>query len=167
MRHIKIALCVILFTVLESSVFAQFTIIGVRPDLVLLLIVAFGLLGGWRMGMVTAIIGGTLEGLMLGQAIGLRVCSFIVVGLLAGVITTKVDKDSFLTMIVAASLATAVNTATMFLSLMMAGVKISSRYVCMEMIFPKVLYNTLIITLFRGAFYHLYSWIVAGERDIL
>lgn len=167
MRYVKLALYAVFATVLQSTVFSHLAVKGVRPDLVLVMTVVFGLLGGWKMGATTAIIGGTIEGLMVGQAIGLRVFSLLIAGLSAGVISAKVDKDSLLTLMAAVLLATTINGITGFTSVLAVGVKISATYVCVEMILRKILCNIVIAVVFRRMLYQLYVAIVSEESDIL
>lgn len=167
MRYIKLALCAIIATVLQSTVFSHLAVKGIGPDLVLLMAVVFGLLGGWKIGATHAIIGGTIEGLMLGQAVGIRVFSLLIAGISAGVISTKVDKDSLLTLMTAVLLATTINSVIGFASMLAIGVEISARYVCMEMVLPKVVYNISIAVVFRCMLYRLYFSITSEESDIL
>lgn len=167
MRYVKIALCAILATVLQSTVFSHLAVKGTRPDLVLIITVIFGLLGGWKMGATNAIIGGAIEGFMMGQEIGIRVFSLLITGLSAGVISTRVDKDNLLTLMTAVLLATTINTVTGASVILAAGAEISAKYVCMEMALPKVLYNIFVAVAFRRVLYHLYFSMISEESDIL
>lgn len=166
LRYVKIALYAMVATALQSTVFSHLAVKGIRPELVLIMAVVFGLLGGWKMGITIALIGGAIEGAMLGQVIGVRVLLLLIAGISAGLIASKVDRDSLLTLVVAVLLATIVDIFTGFVWMFVTGVEVSVEYAFMEVALPKLVYNIVVAVVCRRIFYHLFFCIEGEEFDI-
>jgi rod shape-determining protein MreD len=168
-RYVRIALYAILATVLQSTVFSHLSVQGVRPDLVLIMVVVFGLLGGWKLGVIVAVIGGIIEGLLAEQFLGIRVVSFLISGLLAGAISSKVNTDSILTLVMTVLFATVIHSMTGIFFVLAEGVRISARYICLNMVLPKVVYNIVVSVVLKWWLRWLFGTLVPldiGELQI-
>lgn len=86
-----------LMLVLETSVLPFLTVRGVRPDLILILVISLGLLNGPREGALAGFAGGLLEDLLLGRYVGVRAISKMIAGYLAGLAGKRVYRDSLVT----------------------------------------------------------------------
>jgi len=86
-----------LMLVLETSVLPYLAVKGVKPDLILILVISLGLVNGSREGAAAGFAGGLLEDLLLGRYVGVRVVSKMAAGYLAGLAGKRVYRDSLLT----------------------------------------------------------------------
>jgi rod shape-determining protein MreD len=73
-----------LLALLQSTVLSRVTVLGVHPDLLLLVVTSWSLLRGAEEGMVWALIGGSALDLFSGARFGVHTLSLLVVGFLAG-----------------------------------------------------------------------------------
>ena len=86
LRSLGLAVMVLLAVVLQSAVLAPFSVYGVVPDLVLIIVVAAALVRGPEFGATTGFLAGLLTDLAppADHALGRWALAFVVVGFLAG-----------------------------------------------------------------------------------
>lgn len=88
---------VLLVSFLVQSVLAHFLAInGIVPNVVLVVVVAYGLLFGPEVGLGAGLIGGLLLDLVFSQYVGLRLLALGTVGLGMGLVEERVFKDNLL-----------------------------------------------------------------------
>lgn len=88
---------ILLLAFLMQSVLGPFLAVrGVVPNVVLVVVVAYGLLFGWQVGLGAGVMGGLLLDLTAGQLIGSHLLSLAVTGLLVGLVEEHVFKDNIL-----------------------------------------------------------------------
>lgn len=96
MRHWVLA-GILLLAFLVQSVFGGYlTIRGIAPNVVLVVVVVYGLLFGWQMGLAAGVLGGLLLDLNTSQLIGSHVLALAAVGLLVGLVEEGVFKDNLI-----------------------------------------------------------------------
>lgn len=91
-----IILLLLIAWLLQSSFLEIIAVAGVKPDLVMLIIVLYGFLLGPREGAFLGYIGGLVEDLIFGQYIGLSALSSMVAGYLAGVAGERLYRENIL-----------------------------------------------------------------------
>jgi rod shape-determining protein MreD len=74
----------VIIAVLQSSVVSHLTVLGVFPDLPLLLVTSWGLLQGVREGVLWGFVAGVVMDLLSGAPFGAATLSLMAAGLLAG-----------------------------------------------------------------------------------
>lgn len=88
---------ILLFAFLVQSVLGHFLAINqIAPNVVLVVIVAYGLLFGPEVGLVAGLIGGLLLDLTFSQYVGLRLLTLGSVGMAVGMVEERVFKDNLL-----------------------------------------------------------------------
>lgn len=88
---------ILLLAFLVQSVLGHFLAISdIAPNVVLVVVVAFGLLFGSEIGLGAGLIGGLLLDLVASQYIGLRLLALGVVGLTVGLVEERIFKDNLL-----------------------------------------------------------------------
>lgn len=89
-----LGLLVLTGLLLESAVFPHLTLFGAKPDLVMAVVACWGLLYGPQAGFVAGVGAGLLQDLLFMQYIGLFALAKGLVGLLIGVVESKIFKES-------------------------------------------------------------------------
>ena len=102
----------ILFVVMAVSVSLQSTVIpvlsigGVRPDLVLVVVVSAALAAGKEVGVLCGVFGGVLQDLLSVGPFGYNTLTKMLLGLLVGLYERKVNKGSLLLPLLAVAVST-------------------------------------------------------------
>ena len=99
-RYLILALWGIIALVLETTVFESWSFLGIKPDIILILIILFALINGPREGMLAAFFLGGLEALILARFVGAAWLAKVLCGLLVGYGGTKLYRDNFLVAII-------------------------------------------------------------------
>jgi rod shape-determining protein MreD len=144
-RIAAIAAVMVAAVALQSTVLARVTLLGVRPQLVLVVVVCFAFLDGERVGLVTGFFGGLLIDLLLPQSIvGLTALVFTCIGYAVGIFREFAPAESVWTPVFGVALATAVAefgyaTMAILLGQPWVGVDFTAKVAGLV-----VLYNTLL-----------------------
>lgn len=96
MRYWVLTGIVVLGYLLQSVVSTYLAVGQVMPDFLLAVVVPYGLLFGWPLGLGAGVVGGLLIDLTTGRFIGIHVLSLGLAGLVAGLVEDKVFKDNLL-----------------------------------------------------------------------
>jgi len=117
---------------------------GVQPDLILILTIAYAFVDGQAFGSAIGFFGGLLQDLTLSRNIGLNALSKTIVGYLAGSMERLIFIESIFLPLVAIFLATLVSQ-TLYAGLaFLLGFEVSFKAVFRNLIFPSAMYNSLI-----------------------
>ncbi len=93
MRWVALALLLVVCLVLETTLFHWLSILGVQPDLVLILVVFFALFSGSSGGAFFGFLGGLAQDALTGQYLGLNALTKLVIGYSVAQVERKVYKD--------------------------------------------------------------------------
>lgn len=86
-------LLVFLFSILEKSFFNSFLIFGVKPDLVLLLIICYGLNSDSMKSALVGFLSGIIKALVDPQLFGMYLLCYTLAGFFAGFLSEKIYPD--------------------------------------------------------------------------
>lgn len=92
--HISLIVAFIFIYLLQSIIFTNFTIAGVMPNLIVILVLFIGLYMGRCMGTIYGIIFGILIDLWIGHEIGRTSIILALVGIIGGAFDKNFSKDS-------------------------------------------------------------------------
>lgn len=81
---------------LQSTVIPALALDGLRPDLILVTVVAAALTEGREAGVLCGIIGGLLQDLLSAGTFGVNILTKMLVGLLVGIFERKINKKNLL-----------------------------------------------------------------------
>jgi rod shape-determining protein MreD len=95
--RLQIYSALLLALVVHMTVLHYFRIFGAKPDLLLLLVIFFGLFLGARMGLEVGIIAGLLKDIFAFDIFGVNMFVLGITGLLAGILNTKFYRESMAT----------------------------------------------------------------------
>lgn len=108
-RVLALSALVLLAVALQSTLLARLTLLGVIPQLVLVVVVSLAFLDGPRVGLIVGFAGGLLQDLLLPQSIiGLTALVYTLVGFGVGSLRQFAPGDSVWTPVLAVALASAV-----------------------------------------------------------
>ena len=124
MRPLFFAFFLLLTLILQSTLVPLVAINGIRPDLLLIIVVLSALLLGKETGACLGFFTGLLQDLVSGNIFGLNILSKLATGFLAGVMERKVFKENFFLPVLAVAVATAFNSLVMLLILYIFGFNI-------------------------------------------
>lgn len=126
---------------------------GVKPDLLLILVIFYGLIKGKNQGAIMGFVFGLVEDLLLGLFIGSNALSKSIIGFVIGSLEGKIYKDNLFTSAFAIISGTLLNGLFLLLifNLTGAGMQIGSYMV--STVLPMMLYNLIIGIIVYFRFY--------------
>jgi len=153
MRFVLMAFLFIISLVLESTLFSYLTVAGIKPDLVLIMIILYALFHGSREGAIIGLMGGLLQDMLLGQFIGLNALAKLLTGLIFGVLEYKIYKESILIAAMALIFGTWWHETVIWLLGLFAGFSGNYFTAIINVIFPAIVYNSCLVPFIYGRFY--------------
>lgn len=116
---------------------------GSKPDLILIMVVASGLLAGREQAVGVGFFAGLLQDFASGNVFGLNILSKMIIGYVAGLAERKVFKESVLLPVMAIVIATFFNSALMQALLFLLGYKVEFIAMLKNQVLPSLGYNVL------------------------
>ena len=116
---------------------------GTKPDIILIIVVATGLLTGRERATGIGFFAGLLQDFASGNIFGLNTLSKMAVGYTAGMAERKVFKESILLPVLAIIIATFFNSAVIQALLFLLGYKIDFSGLLINQVLPSLGYNIL------------------------
>lgn len=141
---------------LESTVLEFVRVAGVKPDLVLVLVVFYAIVNGPREGAFLGFLGGLAHDFLSGYYLGLNALAITAVGYVTGLGHTRLFKESLSVVAGVAFLATILAEGIRYLLLLLLGVTILPGEAWWGLIVPVGVYNAAVALLFYRRF-HLSS----------
>lgn len=156
--YLIIIFLAVILLVLEGSFFALVFLRGIKPDLLLIVIVCLSFLWGEKKGMILGIITGLLQDIFFGPAIGFFALAKMLSAYFSGLISREIYKDQIIGPMLAVFFATIMHESILYMLVSLYWGAEMGFFVAVESIF-----------LFR-AFYHfaltlfLYPIIYKADR---
>jgi rod shape-determining protein MreD len=154
MRYIVLAVGVIVALALESTIFPFLSVAGVKPDLVLIIVIFFALLNGGRSGAALGFFAGLLEDLLIGRFIGINALSKMLTGLVVGQMEGKVYRENVLVPLIFTYAGTVFCEIVFLLLGLLVQMNIPFWGGLARVGIPVALYNACLVPLSYGKFYH-------------
>ncbi|MCA1571615.1 MAG: rod shape-determining protein MreD [Chloroflexi bacterium] len=140
-----IAALVLTALTVQSTLLAQATLLGVIPQLVLVVVVALAYLDGERVGVVSGFAGGLLQDLLLPQSvIGLTALVYVMVAYAVGVLRQYSTSQAVWAPVIAVALATAAAEAGYAVLAIVLGQRWVGLAFTAKVVALVILYNTLL-----------------------
>lgn len=143
----------VLGLILESTLFSEFTIAGVKPDLLLLLVIFNCLFHGPFKGGIFGFLIGLLEDLYLGSFIGLNALTKGLTAFLGGWFLKGAFRENHLVPVLAIFLGTVFNGTMLFILGKLLGLNWTFDFFYWKVL-PVVIYNTCLVPFVYSAYYH-------------
>ena len=142
---------------LQTTVFDFFQVAGVKPDIVLIIVIVYGLIKGPKAGAILGFFAGLLLDLTLGSFIGLNALVKMVTGYLVGFGETNVFKENLIIPILAVFTASLFNEFLLYLLHTAFGYQGDFFSVISRNIFPVAIYNSVLVPIVYAPFYRYIS----------
>lgn len=153
----RIFLYTILFftsVILQSTLFHFLKIGGVKPDLILVIVILSAVMNGKRTGAGLGFAYGLMEDLIVGRYIGLQALTKMLTGYFIGMLERKIFSDNVLVPVVVGALGTVIHSSFVFISLLLVGnFDIFTPESFLNYTMASCLYNLCVSVLVYGPFY--------------
>jgi len=153
MRYIVLAVAVVVALALESTIFPVLSVAGIKPDLVLIIVIFFALLNGSRPGAVLGFFGGLLEDLLIGKFIGINALTMMITGLVVGQIENKVYRENIVVPVILTYAGSVFCEILFLLFARLVGMNIPFWGGLARVGIPVAIYNSCLVPLVYGKFY--------------
>lgn len=167
MRYWVLTGILLLAFLLQSVVSHYMALWQVSPDFLLAVVVTYGLLFGWEVGLAAGVIGGLLVDSIGGLFIGRHILAYGLVGLGAGAVEGRVFKDNFLLSPIGGLLGSIAGQTILVLCLWLFGQEVASLAVLRTRILPAALYDMVITILVYGRIYRYYLYLRPDPRGTI
>ncbi|NWG15541.1 MAG: rod shape-determining protein MreD [Chloroflexi bacterium] len=131
--------------ILQASLTPRFSILGGRPDLVFLLVLAWALNAPLEQGVVWAFVGGILLDLMSAAPLGTSVIGMVIIVFALDVFRQQVYRVGLLTIMWTVLAGTLFQQTTVMVLLLLAGFKVPILDNVGYVVLPSVFYNFVLI----------------------
>lgn len=146
MRRLAVFVLVMLTAViLQTSVFARATLLGVTPDLILVVVISLALLQGPTVGATSGFAGGLLRDLLLEAPKGVTGLAFLVVGYLVGSTRPYVQSTSVLLPVAGVFLGSFAGSVLYIVISILLGVTPDPAGRILRVVLLTSIYNTLLV----------------------
>lgn len=132
-----------LLYVIQCSLIPLATINGIKPDLLLIVVLSTGLLTGKEKGVAVGFFAGMLADLASGGVFGCHTLAKMAIGYGAGLLERKVFKENILLPLLAAMVATVIHSALITIILAAMGYKIEVVSLITDNLLPLMAYNII------------------------
>ncbi|SHK60975.1 rod shape-determining protein MreD [Desulforamulus aeronauticus] len=153
MRTIIFLLLIILAMLLQSTFFSFLQVAGVKPDLILMLVVFNGFLRGSREGAFLGFLAGLLQDVFTGNYIGINAITKMLAGYLVGLAEARFYKESVVIVSLVTFFAAILNQLAYYILLFYLDILVSPSSAIVGVVLPSAIYTTLLVPLTYWKFY--------------
>lgn len=145
MRFVILTISVILLTAVQSTWLAGMNLPGlVKPDMILVLVIGYGLYHGYYKGAFFGLIAGFFMDILSGGIIGIGALVKMAAGFTAGLLEKTIFKDNLLVPALAVFLGTIIFETFNLLMLISFHANYRFSMLLVSAIFPMAIYNSLL-----------------------
>lgn len=141
MRMVNWALLLLSTLVIQATIVPLVSVNGLRPDLLLIVVVSTGMLYGKEQGIGIGFFAGLLQDLASGNVFGLNVLAKMAIGYSAGLVERKVFKENLILPLFAVLIATVCQRLLNLAFLWLFGYKANAGLPFIYNILPIIGYN--------------------------
>ncbi|MFZ7102315.1 MAG: rod shape-determining protein MreD [Peptococcaceae bacterium] len=152
MRYMVLALLGFISLILESTIFNELIIAGVKPDIILVIVILFSLFNGPKEGALLGLGLGLLEDLYLAKYLGLNAVSKFCIGLIIGFMEKRTYKDNFFVPVLSLFVGSLVYSVIYLIFTNIAGYYLNPAQM-LRVALPVAIYNACFAPFIYGKFY--------------
>jgi len=145
----------LLLALVQATVLPELTLLGVKPELMLLTVLAWSLLRGPEEGLVWALLGGLVLDLFSGGPFGASALGLLAVSFISGRFTVLVGQGSFLLPMAAAAAGTLLYQALFLLAVQLTRGAVPWTASLLRITLPSMAVNALLMPLV----FQLLAWL--------
>ena len=144
--YISLILVFIFIYLLQSLFFVNFTIAGVQPNIIVILVLFIGLFMGRSRGIIYGVIYGILMDLWIGKNIGITSICLAIVGVIGGAFDKNFSKDSRIVILLIGAFCTLIYEVLLYIfQIIFFNVSVEI-FPFLKILVIEIIYNILIIT---------------------
>jgi rod shape-determining protein MreD len=128
----------------QSAIVPHISVMGAKPDIILIVASLYGFTYGPASGSLTGFIGGLLGDLLAGPHVGIGLLSKTIVGFFAGLVRRAVFLENMMLPMLAIFVATWLNEFIYVGFLFLLGETVPIKIVSLQVILPSAIYNALL-----------------------
>ena len=145
--YISLILVFILMYLVQSLFFVNFTIAGVQPNIIVILVLFIGLFMGRSRGIIYGVIYGILMDLWIGKNIGITSICLAIVGVIGGAFDKNFSKDSRIVILLIGAFCTLIYEVLLYIfQIIFFNVSVEI-FPFLKILVIEIIYNILIITI--------------------
>lgn len=153
MRSFVLIGLIILAMLLQATVFSFLQVAGVKPDLILMLVIFNGFLRGSREGAFLGFLGGLAQDIFTGSYIGLNALTKMAAGYLAGLAEARFYNESVIIVTLTTFFTSMVSHGTNYILLYYLDIQVPAFFAIIQVIMPTSLYTALLVPLTYWKFF--------------
>lgn len=143
MRFVTIPILLLITAIIQTNIIGNIKMFGVTPNLFIIIITGFALIGGAVEGAAVGFTAGLIQDIIIGNAIGGYSLIGMYTGLLVGIFNKRFVKDSLFVAIPFVFLATVVYEMTFYVATFCWKGEQDIFFIIKNIILPETIYNSL------------------------
>lgn len=145
MRILLKGAIIVVALLIQLTLINSITILGLKPDLIMVVVVVFSLLRGAKEGTVSGFASGLLQDIFSTGLLGMNALAKTVIGFFCGIIKEKIFREHILFIIpVITFIASFIQSILMFLLLRAFGIEYGLAWSLKQVALPEALYSSLL-----------------------
>lgn len=145
MRILLKGAIIVVALLIQLTLINSITILGLKPDLIMVVVVVFSLLRGAKEGTVSGFASGLLQDIFSTGLLGMNALAKTVIGFFCGIIKEKIFREHILFIIpVITFIASFMQSILMFLLLRAFGIEYGLAWSLKQVALPEALYSSLL-----------------------
>lgn len=153
MRSFVFLLLITIALLLQSTLFTFLQVAGVKPDLVLMLVVFNGFLHGSREGAFLGFLAGLAQDIFTGNYIGLNALTKMMAGYLVGLAEARFYKESVIIVTLVTFMVGIANQLAYYMLLFYLDIEVAPSFALAQVVLPSAIYTALLVPLTYWKFY--------------
>lgn len=136
---------IVVTLVIQLTLINSVTILGIKPDLILIVVVVFSLLKGAKEGTISGFTSGLLQDIFSVGILGINALAKTVIGFICGIIKEKIFHEHILFIIpVITFISSFIQSILIFLLLRAFGTEYNLAWSLKQVALPEALYSSLL-----------------------
>ena len=136
---------IVVALLIQLTLINSITILGVKPDLIMVVVVVFSLLKGEKEGTISGFASGLLQDIFSTGLLGINALAKTVIGFICGILKEKIFHEHILFLIpVITFIASIMQSILIFLLLRAFGIEYNLAWSLKQLALPEALYSSLL-----------------------
>jgi len=136
---------IVVVLLIQLTLINSITILGIKPDLIMVVVVVFSLLRGEKEGTISGFASGLLQDIFSTGLLGINALAKTVIGFICGILKEKIFHEHILFLIpVITFIASITQSILIFLLLRAFGIEYSLTWSLKQLALPEALYSSLL-----------------------
>ncbi|MDO7786256.1 rod shape-determining protein MreD [Desulforamulus aquiferis] len=153
MRSFVLIGLILLAMLMQATVFSFLQVAGVKPDLILMLVVFNGFLRGSKEGAFLGFLGGLAQDIFSGSYIGLNALTKMAAGYLAGLAEARFYNESVVIVSLMTFVTSVISHGANYILLYYLDIQVPAFFAILQVIIPTSIYTALLVPLTYWKFF--------------